>query len=698
MRDVTGRFWKGTAGSSVVNRAQSPKPISALLGIAFLLASISVSTGAEQDDSSVFDLSLEELMQITVSGSTLTEEQLARVPSAVTVFTGEQIRRLGVDNVEELLDLVPGYQRFRQGGDGLIYTYSSRGRRINSGVGEVLTLVDGLQLASPRVANHVNTLAGVAVANIERVEFIRGPGSALYGSNAMMGVINIVTVSGRKGLRVLGGSFDRKAGDLLYAADFDGLKLDLHARADRDNGDRYVVRDTFSSDRVTTSDARRLSDLYLKLHWQDSAFYYRRGTRGVDEFYVLDLISNDHNRMRSWRNQYMLEQRFETGPVRSRLMLSATDDLLDLRAQLLPAGALAAISTPSSQDPLIARAVFESSNVQLTWHNDWPLDVGSVQYGAEARRTKTTRGVAYNNFDLHDLANGQFPVRYYGELLPTTPLERLSTRDNFGLYAQYLRPLNDTTDLTMGLRWDDYREIGEHLSPRLGLIHQWSAVHTVKLLYGEAFRAPTNGELDLINNPVILGNPSLEPEQVATWDLIWMASWRELAFSLGYFDNHFKDSIIAAPQGGLIRYVNAEQGPSKGFEFELSYQLNEEWLLRTTAMRLTEKPENSFREADEMFSLSLNWQHGIWRSGVAAVRHGERERATQGSDSILETLDPYWQLDGKLTYLLTPTLEVFVQAKNALDKDYQTPPQSFTLANGTPNRGRELAVGFYWQF
>ena len=669
-----------------------------LFRLIILLLLSDASTANNPNDYRIAELSLEDLMQVKVSGATLTEEGLKRVPSAVTVFTRDQIRRLGVDNVEELINLVPGYQRFRQGGDGLIYTYSSRGRRINSGVGEVLTLVDGLQLASPRVANNVNTLAGVAIANIERVEFIRGPGSALYGSNAMMGVINIVTTSGRNELRVLGGSFDRRAGDLMLADDFGELRFDLHARIDEDNGDRYTVRDTFSSDMVTTNDPRTLSDLYLKFHWRDSTFYYRYGERGVDDFYVLDLVSNDDNRMRSWRHQYMLEQHFSLGAVQSRLLLSATEDSLDLTAQLLPEGALVAISSPSSADALKARAVFESNKWQLTWHNDWALVTGSIQAGVDVRRIRTTKGVAYNNFDLYDLANVRFPVRYYGELLPTTPLEKLSTRDNVGFYAQYLRPLSDVTDLNLGLRWDDYRDIGEHLSPRLGLIHQWNSIHTFKLLYGEAFRAPTNGETDLINNPVILGNPSLKPERVATWDAIWMANWRHLAFSLGYFENQFDDSIVALPQGNLIYYENADQGPSKGIELELSYQLNENWLLRTTAMYLTEKPSNSFREADEMFSLTLNWQEGAWRSGLTTIYHGRREMATLGTDTSLQALDDYWLVDGKISYIVSSQLDWFVQAKNAFDKHYYTPPQAFTLTHGTPNRGRELAVGINWQF
>ncbi len=646
----------------------------------------------------VFELSLEELMQVKVSGATLTEEGLQRVPSAVTVFTREQIRRLGVDNIEELLNLVPGFQRYRQGGDGLIYTFSARGRRINSGVGEILTLVDGLPITSPRVGNNANTLAGVAAENVERVEFIRGPGSAIYGSNAMMGVINIVTTRFRHEAKLLTGSFNRKAGELLWAGTWDEVSLDLHTRVDHDDGDRFIVHDTFSPALITTSDARSLADLYLKFKWRDTAFHFRRGTREVDQFYVFDLLSNDINQTQSSRNQYALTQAFEWGPMHSQIMLSATDDHQEQSAQLLPAGALAAISDPASSEPLLARAVFESSKIQLTWHNDWALDDGSVQWGADLRRIKTTKAIAYNNFDLHDLANGLFPVRYYDEMLPTTALEKLSERDNIALYAQYLRPITDSTDLTLGVRWDDYQEIGDHVSPRGGLIHQINPVHTVKLLYGEAFRAPSNGELDLINNPVILGNPDLKPETVATWDLIWMANWQQLAISAGYFRNHFEDSIITVPLGSVIQYQNAEQGPSRGVELELNYQLNEEWLLRATAMHLFTKPDNAFREADDMFSLSLSWQHDVWRAGVTAVHHGERERAINASNSTRTELPAYWVFDGKLTYQVNPDFDVFVQGRNLTDKTYETPPQSYTLTQGTINRGRELALGIHWTF
>ncbi len=73
-------------------------------------------------------------------------------------------------------------------------------------------------------------------------------------------------------------------------------------------------------------------------------------------------------------------------------------------------------------------------------------------------------------YDLGDLANGNFPIRFYGTLLATTPVQSGSNRDIIGLYGQYQRRLFEKTHLTLGLRYDDFSSIGSELSPRLGLV------------------------------------------------------------------------------------------------------------------------------------------------------------------------------------------------------------------------------------
>ena len=251
----------------------------------------------------------------------------------------------------------------------------------------------------------------------------------------------------------------------------------------------------------------------------------------------------------------------------------------------------------------------------------------------------------------------------------------------------------------MGLRLDDYRGIGQHVSPRLAVIKQINDVHTVKLLYGEAFRAPGINETDLINNPVQLGNPDLQPETVKTWELIWLAEWKHTALHLGYFDNQFADSIVLFPtgQGQLLRFENRAQSPSKGVEVEMSQEFAPHWLLRMSGMRLTETPQDAFREAKYMLSLMVNYQRSAWNANLSLVQHGSRQMIANNDANNLLTLDSYQQLDGRLLYAWSNTLDLHFDVNNLLDTDIRSPPQVSSLPEGIPDRGRNWRLGLVWQ-
>ena len=157
----------------------------------------------------LFHLSLEELLQVKITGSTLTNENLKSVPAAVTVFSREEISGLGLDSLNELMDLVPGFQAYRSSFGSQTKIISTRGLSV-SGVSEILIMVDGQRLDTPRDNNSMDFGGRIPLINIERVEFIRGPGSALYGSNAMLAVVNIITRKDANELGMTIGNFNRR--------------------------------------------------------------------------------------------------------------------------------------------------------------------------------------------------------------------------------------------------------------------------------------------------------------------------------------------------------------------------------------------------------------------------------------------------------------------------------------------------------
>jgi len=659
---------------------------------------------AHEEANEFLSMSLDELLQVEIISSTLTPEKLKTVPSAVTVFTHEEIDRLGLDKLGELMNLVPGFQAYQSSGSSLETPFSSRGRRIGSTTAEILILVDGQRYDSPRSSGSSSLAPIYPLEFVEKVEFIRGPGAAIYGSNAMMGMINITTRSNLNQLTLGYGSLNRKKMYLQTSSVFDSLTMDIAVHIESDEGDNYDVQDTFSAARIDTDDPLKIADLNFKLQWENTRIIIKHNQFKVENFYELDTLSNGFNERDGDITSISLKHNFNWQQVKSYLWLSYNNANAVVNTQLTPPNVFSGPpSAPYTSNPLSNDALFVSgdfgnySEGRGQWHNDWKINSkSSLQFGVELRRIDAPEAIASNNFDLGEFADGISPITYYGALLPTTPIQAESERNIIGFYTQYQKQFFESTYLTLGLRYDDFSDIGSELSPRLALVQEINPHNSVKLLYGQAFRAPSESELNLLNNPVLLGNPNLKPETVKSLDLIWIGQWVHTGFSLGYFESRFDDSIVQMDNGGgTHQYTNVQQDPIKGVEFELSHELNRSWLVRASITRIIEKPDPSFREADNKGSFTINYQNARWNANLVSSYFGEREM-TAGANRI--TLEDYWVIFAKLQYHVTDQLETFIQAKNLLDEDYLTPASGSNLTKGIPNRGREFLLGLNWKF
>ena len=124
------------------------------------------------------------------------------------------------------------------------------------------------------------------------------------------------------------------------------------------------------------------------------------------------------------------------------------------------------------------------------------------------------------------------------------------TRESYFVSAQDQWQLNNDWSFTAGIRWDHFEDFGNATTPRLALV--WEPLHnlTTKLLYGEAFRAPSFAELYFQNNPSALGNPNLKPEEIKTWELAF--DYRpnfDTGVKLSLFNYEATDLIAIVAQG-----------------------------------------------------------------------------------------------------------------------------------------------------
>ena len=639
------------------------------------------------------EMDLEQLLQVSVTGSTLRDESLKTVPAQVTVFTREQLDTLGLDYLHELIRLVPGFQVNRSADNPLNYTFSASGRRLGSRAREIVLVVDGRIYVDPRSSGADSAISLYPLANIERIEVIQGPGSALYGSGAFTGVINIISRRKTKALSVAVGSNERRRADVHWSQESGAWQSSLYAHAYKDAGQDYRFVNG-----QTTDDPRDELGVDLAVQHDNTrlqAAFYRVG---AENFYVLEKVRNGFNAFQQTSRQINLEQKFQLSDAwQANVSLGYMDTDQYLDALLVSEGALASISQPASDAAVLTKAVFNAKAYKAAVTSDLSLsDRSSVQLGLDAQRASSDDANAYTNFDLEQIVQGDYPVTYYGNFDNPTVVEAATSRDSAGAYTQLLHDLSADTRLTLGVRYDYYEGVGNRASPRLGLVHQLNPEHSLKLLYGEAFRAPAFAETKLMNNPFIAGNPNLQHEVVSTWSLVWLGTWNKTSSNLAAFYSDYQQPIVTGLDNGTRTYLNSDDQESRGVSLDIKQQVGNHWLMRASITRLIDLPDSAFVEAEKLGALIVNYQQGKWNWNISASYQGEREYLLTATQRA--SIASAWLANSQVSYEFNRDTRLRLNAKNLLDEDFASAPQGAGILGGIPNRGREWSLGVDWRW
>jgi outer membrane receptor protein involved in Fe transport len=233
----------------------------------------------------------------------------------------------------------------------------------------------------------------------------------------------------------------------------------------------------------------------------------------------------------------------------------------------------------------------------------------------------------------------------------------------------------------------------------LALVHQLSEGQSLKFLYGEAFRAPTTNEMklrDLFGLVGLIGNPDLEPENIKTLELVWLVNSTQQAFGLTLFNQHIESAIVRDNSVAPNTFSNQRGDEySQGLELEYTINLLSHWRLTNQFSVVNNIASSDFQQAETLASLILNYSNKPWNVNIASHYAGEREFLALGTP---QTLDAYWQINGKMQFAIDQKQSLYLQIKNLLDEDYATPVGRSDIAIPVPNRGREVALGYRWDF
>jgi len=537
----------------------------------------------------------------TISLATGTAQSIAKAPAVATVFTAKDIEELGARDLDQILETVPGLhvsRRPRYGGP--IYTFRGIYSEENP---QVLVLINGIPITDGYVGDRGQIWGGMPVESIARIEVIRGPGSAIYGAEAFAGVINIITKSAEDidgtefGVRY--GSFNTKDAWFLHGGNYAGFDFaftaeitDTEGHSEDIDSDFQTLSDTLNGTNASlapgsTNNGRENLDLRLDIRKGDwifrSGLQRRRNqdaTVGVagaldpNVEYESDRWSTDL----TYHSLEFIDNWDVTAQVSyfSLMQQQVEDQILYPAGAFLTAGpTLTPIAGPFP-DGVIGNPEFRWNHYRAKLSGIYSgIDDHTLFLGTGYNHLKLRRVGESNNFldptnPPFFIATPPFSVTGFNDT-PATSLPERGRYNTYGFIQDVWGFANDW-ELTAGLRYDRYNDFGDTWNPRLALV--WSARHdtTLKLLYGEAFRAPSYVEFRNRNNPVATGNSELDPEEIETIELA--ADYRpmeSLRLGLNVFHYKWDDIIDLVADGNLLTAQNVGRQEGRGVEFEVEW-------------------------------------------------------------------------------------------------------------------------------
>lgn len=569
-------------------------------------------TPAVADDYPEELVTLDSLLNIRVNAAMKYELRSAESPASISVLTADDIRQYGYTTLSEALAGVRGvYLRSDRNYEYLgIRGFSRPGDNDN----RTLLLLNGQRLnenfyGSAFIGNDL----GINLASVERIEFVRGPSSALYGSNAMFGVINIVTKKGQ---------------------DIDGLDLNLEA------GSRNTRRVAVACGNLT----RRKLDLTLSLQAGDSGgeeLYFAEfdsgSTDGIAQNLDWERFFNFHTTLhyRAWKMEVFYNDRlkgiptaawgmeFNNADARSRDRLGMLNLVYDKELDFA-----SRLTLRTFYNHYLYEGVYPYAEGNWWDANDchWVGIEGQLRRDISAQN-RLFCGAEYQQHLSADYRSWDADSVYFDRNFPYS-VTSLFLQDELQVSSQFA--------LITGMRYDQYSWSKGSLTPRIGVILNPFSTSTLKLLHGSAFRSPNVYEMHYADPGFAKGNRALKPEKITTSELIWEQTLLSVALTeIACYYYSMQNLIDQAldPADSLMQFENIAEVRAYGLEWGLRGNLKsglnaylnlniQKAYDAESGDRLSNSPEFTFKAG---ISVPLHPQiclvaEGIYESGRYSIR------------------------------------------------------------------------------
>ncbi len=574
---------------------QSFKRLAAIF--AFLLYTLPFQAAAARSE----DIEAEDIFGIAANQKVVVaskrEEKIEDAPGVISIVTEEDIRRFGaitlVDVLDRLTAIYPiGSNLFRDN------VAAIRGDFFSHNDVHTLVLLNGRPYRSSMSARDALVYTAFPLDSIHHIEIIRGPGSVLYGTDAFQGVINIITKEGKAKPEIKAsasmGNFGTEGANALVSAKVKDFSFQVGTQYNKSTGWPFEAYDeTLRSAAGTVTHPSR----------KGSADY---GRRNIGVNFLSSYKNLKANVFYAYENNTILGTAAtwpEGGQIFSHLIWDLGYD------QPLSENWDASINVTSNID-------------QMYNENDVPVG-GSSTYVKHRSRDYLTelsvRGKMFNDFNIvfggvSDYQQGLGDIEDPAGPSPVAPYV-VNWWSGY-IQADY-RPI-EKLKLIAGAQINAPQNLQAHAVPRFGAIFNFTSHLGTKLLYGEAYRSAFATERSIVLPGALFGNPSLEPEKVATTDLNVFYNTEKTQTGLTYFFIKQKDLITRIPRaGGGSTYINRAEFDVQGVEFETKFSPIKNLFVTGSYSHQENKDSNGLQNTSLLPNnmvkggVSYDWPRGI---------------------------------------------------------------------------------------
>ncbi len=672
------------------------------------------NTITEKEDIALAEQQMLALFYETSSLPTKTPQTFDKLPTVMTVITAEQMRQMGARDMRDVLRLIPGLQ-LSIGAVG--YSQITMHGMPSHGAEKLKFMVDGHTVDVALTGGSALFFADYPIDSVQKVEFLRGPGSALYGSEALLGVINIVTRKktnrNNTEMTVRLGSFESQRYNLESGTSFGAVQIYGSANYLNSNGANvFVAKDALSNSPVNqglsnapghSNEQVERTTLNLSAETESIKFQGQYIKHQDGGFFNPGMSLTDQTSIK--RDYFWTNLGYEDDFLNKQLTFKAKLNFNrynhNYDVSIQPDG----FSNPWFTYENGIRSVTEGivDEYGFTMQADsYFLKQHTITMGSEIKKT--------NLHDVFTTANyTPAPLPKMQDLTADFNWMEEADRFYYGIFIQDQYQYSDNLVILIGGRYDHYDDFGSAFSPNLGIAYHFLENWQFKLLYGQAFRAPSFRELyKLPAGSSLLGDPELKAESVRTWQTVfeWKAN-NNLTTALTTYYNDFIDTIdTVVNEYGISTYENQEDSHSIGFDLELRGKLpistvDLSWF--TVISYVDSRQDNN--EKRHGISSWLGSAGFDYRAGEYVIFNSTLHYT---GDVYLDSTDPR---DEPESYILVDTavtidnmmghlhgLDLTWSIHNLFDQDYELPEISGKMPNHFPRPGISTELWLTYQF